>query len=154
MRQRWVPVAVLAAALFLINVIMRLVIRLGFNGNDTAETRASLAMFAMIGVVLAVATFVRSQKVPPSVWLPEIAVAAIGGMLLTVFVGPFVSGDVPFDGGAGNFFSQIWLYSGFAIVGTLLGYWIATAMGVDHRSKSLAAFARAKLSKPRRVVRR
>jgi len=39
-------------------------------------------------------------------------------------------------------------------VGTLLGYWIATMLGRDYRSKSLAAFARARTSKPRRVVRR
>jgi hypothetical protein len=154
MRQRWLPVVVLAAVLFVINVITRLVIRLGFNGNDTAESRATLFMFTVIGLVLAVVTFVRAQTVLPSGWLPEVAAGAITGMLLTIFLGPFVSGDVPFDGGAGNFFSQVWLYGGFAIVGTLLGYWIATALGRDYRSKSLKAFAQSKLNKPRRVVRR
>jgi hypothetical protein len=92
--------------------------------------------------------------VPPATWLQEIVTAALAAMLLTILVGPFISGDTPFGGGAGNFFSQVWLYGGFAIVGTLLGYWTATALGVDYRSKSLQAFARAKLAKPRRVVRR
>ncbi len=154
MRQRWVQVALLAAGLFAVNVIARLVIRIGFSDDDTAQNRVSIVMFAVIGVVLAIVTFVRSQRVPPSSWLPELAAAAIGGMLLTILVGPFVSGDSPFAGGAGNFFSQVWLYGGFAIAGTLLGYWIATMLGRDYRSKSLAAFARAKLTKPRRVVRR
>ncbi|WP_199752348.1 hypothetical protein [Actinoplanes sp. ATCC 53533] len=154
MRQRWVSIALLAAGLFAINVIARLVIRIGFNDNETAQNRVSIVMFAVIGVVLAIITFVRAQRVPPSSWLPELGAAAIGGMLLTILVGPFVSGDGPFSGGAGNFFSQVWLYGGFAIVGTLLGYWIATMLGRDYRSKSLAAFARAKTSKPRRVVRR
>ncbi|RSM67876.1 hypothetical protein DMB66_14675 [Actinoplanes sp. ATCC 53533] len=147
-------IALLAAGLFAINVIARLVIRIGFNDNETAQNRVSIVMFAVIGVVLAIITFVRAQRVPPSSWLPELGAAAIGGMLLTILVGPFVSGDGPFSGGAGNFFSQVWLYGGFAIVGTLLGYWIATMLGRDYRSKSLAAFARAKTSKPRRVVRR
>ncbi len=154
MRQRWVQIASLAAALFAINVIARVVIRIGFNEDDTAQNRVSIVMFAVIGLVLATVTFFRSQRVPPSSWLPELAAAAIGGMLLTILVGPFVSGDSPFSGGAGNFFSQVWLYSGFAIVGTLLGYWVATMLGRDYRSKSLAAFARAKTTKPRRVVRR
>jgi len=154
MRQRWVQIASLAAALFAINVIARVVIRIGFNEDDTAQNRVSIVMFAVIGLVLATVTFFRSQRVPPSSWLPELAAAAIGGMLLTILVGPFVSGDSPFSGGAGNFFSQVWLYSGFAIVGTLLGYWLATMLGRDYRSKSLAAFAKAKLTKPRRVVRR
>lgn len=154
MRQRWVPIAVLAAGLFAINVIARLVIRLGFQDNDTAENRVSLVMFAVIGVVLATVTFIRAQRVPPSTWLPDLAAAALAGMLLTILVGPFVSGDTPFESGAGNFFSQVWLYGGFAIVGTLLGYWIATMLGRDYRSRSLRAFAQARTSKPRRVVRR
>ena len=154
MRQRWVSIALLAAGLFAINVIARLVIRIGYNDNETAQNRVSIVMFAVIGVVLAIVTFIRAQRVPPSTWLPDLGAAAIGGMLLTILVGPFVSGDGPFSAGAGNFFSQVWLYGGFAIVGTLLGYWIATMLGRDYRSKSLAAFARAKTSKPRRVVRR
>ena len=154
MKQRWVPVAILAAGLFAVNVIARLVTRLGFSGDETAENRVSIVMFAVIGVVLAIVTFVRAQQRPPSGWLPEIAVAAIAGMLLTILVGPFVSGDTPFEAGAGNFFSQVWLYGGFAIVGTLLGYWVATALGRDYRSRTLSAFAQARATKPRRPVRR
>ncbi|OJF14409.1 hypothetical protein [Couchioplanes caeruleus] len=154
MKQRGVRIAVLAAALFGINVVARLVAHFGFSGDDAAENRISIAMFAAIGLVLATVTFVRAQRVPPGIWLPDLAAAAIGGMLLTILVGPFVSGDYPFSGGAGNFFSQVWLYGGFAIVGTLLGYWIATMLGRDYRSKSLRAFTVAKTTKPRRVVRR
>lgn len=154
MRQRWAKIAVLAAALFAINVVARLVTRLGFPDNATAENRASIAMFTAIGLLLAGVAFVRSQRVPPSQWLPDLAAAAAGGMLLTVLIGPFVSGDHPFSGGAGNFFSQIWLYAGFAIVGTLIGYWIATMLGRDYRSRTLRALATSRLTKPRRVVRR
>ena len=154
MKQRWVPVAVLAAGLFAINVVARLVTRLGYNGDETAENRVSIVMFAVIGIVLAVVTFIRAQQKPPSRWLPEIAVAALAGMLLTILIGPFVSGDTPFAGGAGNFFSQVWLYGGFAIVGTLLGHWLATALGRDHRTRLMRAYAQARSTKPRRPVRR
>jgi hypothetical protein len=154
MRQHWVRIGLLAAALFAVNVIARVVIRIGFSEDEAAQNRVSIIMFAVIGIVLAIVTFLRAQRVPPSSWLPELAAAALGGMLLTILVGPFISGDSPFEAGAGNFFSQVWLYGGFAIVGTLLGYWVATMLGRDYRSKSLAAFARAKTAKPRRVVRR
>jgi hypothetical protein len=153
-RQRWVPIALVAVGLFAINVIARLIIRLGFNGDDTAENRVSLVMFAVVGLTLAVITFIRAQQQRPSQWLPELTAAAVIAMLLTILVGPFISGDGPFDGGAGNFFSQVWLYGGFAIVGTLLGYWVATALGRDYRSRSLSAFAQSRATKPRRVVRR
>jgi hypothetical protein len=154
MRQRWLAIAALAVGLFAINVAVRLVVRLGFAGSDTAENRASLIMFAVIGMVLAVIVFLRAQRVPPSSWLPDLSLAAVGGLLLTILIGPFISGDTPFESGAGAFFAQVWLYGGFAIGGSLLGYWTATALGLDYRSKSLKAFAQAKLTKPRRVVRR
>jgi predicted membrane protein len=153
-KRRWMTIVLVALGLFAINVIARLVIRLGFHDNDTAEGNVSLAMFGVIGVVLAAITFVRSQRHRPVEWLPDLAGAAVIGMLLTILIGPFISGDGPFANGAGDFFSQVWLYGGFAIVGTALGYWVATALGRDYRSRTLSAFAQSRATKPRRVVRR
>ena len=51
------PVGVLAAALFAVNVVARLVIRFGFDGDDTAADRVSLAMFVVIGLILAAVAF-------------------------------------------------------------------------------------------------
>ena len=154
MKQRGVPIAALAVGLFAINVVARLISRLAFSGDENAENRVSIGMFSVIGLALAVYTFLRAQRKRPGEWLPEIAAGAIGGLLLTVLVGPFISGDTPFESGAGNFFAQIWLYGGFAIVGTLLGYWVATALGRDYRSRSLTAYTQTRAAKPRRVVRR
>jgi hypothetical protein len=152
--KRWFPIAVIAVGLFAINAVTRVVIRLWFHDSDAAETRASLVMFALIGLALAVWTFVDAQRERPAQWLPRVVFGAVGGMLLTIFVGPFVSGDQPFDGGAGSFFSKIWLYGGFAIAGVLIGYWTATALGRDYRSKSLKAYTQTRAAKPRKVVRR
>ena len=154
-QQRWFPIAALAVGLFAINVVTRLVIRLAFNGNDGAESKASIVMFALIGLTLAAWTFRAAQRRKPIDWLvPDLVLGAAGGMLLTVLVGPFVSGNQPFDDGAGNFFSQIWLYAGFAIVGTLIGYWTSMVLGRDYRSRSLKAFAERSAARPRRPVRR
>jgi hypothetical protein len=112
-------------------------------------------MFAVIGLTLAVWTFVASQRKRPTDWLlPDLVFGALTGMLLTVLAGPFVSGGYPFDSGAGYFFSQIWLYGGFAIAGTVLGYWVAMMLGRDYRSRSLKAYTESRNAKPRKVVRR
>jgi Na+/melibiose symporter-like transporter len=154
-QQRWFPPVVLAVGLFAINVLARLIIRFGFDGEDAAESRATIIMFSVIGLVLAVWTFVACQRRRPSDWLlPDLVGGAAGGMLLTVLVGPFVSGGEPFASGAGDFFAQVWMYGGFAILGTLLGYWLAMLLGRDYRSRSLKAFATASRARPRRVVRR
>lgn len=154
-QRRWFPIAALGLGLFAINAVTRLVMRLGFHGNDSAENKASIVMFALLGIVLAVWSFVVSQARRPSEWLvPDWFLATVGGMLLTVLAGPFISGNQPFSGGAGSFFSQIWLYVGFALVGTLLGYGIAVMLGRDYRSRALTAYTAARTAKPRKVVRR
>ncbi|WP_328462210.1 hypothetical protein OHA21_34620 [Actinoplanes sp. NBC_00393] len=150
--QRWFRITVLAVALFAINAVARLVVRFGFDGSDTAQSRATIVMFVLISLVLGTLTFIRAQRVRPSDWLPDIGFGALGGMLLTVLVGPFISGNGPFANGAGDFFAQIWLYAGCSIAGTLLGYWVAVLLGRDYRSKSLKAFTERRHTHPRRVV--
>lgn len=154
MRERWLPVGVLAAVLFAVNVVARLLTRLGYDGDPEAADRISLGMFAVIGLILAVIAFVRGRRQPVARWGSDVAVAVLVAMVLTVFVGPFVSGSYPFADGVGSFFAQIWLYAAFAGGGALLGFLVLTALGWDHRSESLRRYAELKRSKPRRVVRR
>ncbi|SDX98494.1 hypothetical protein SAMN05444365_101292 [Micromonospora pattaloongensis] len=154
MRERWLPVGVLAGVLFAVNVVARLVTRFGFDSDPEIQDRASLAMFVVIGLVLAVVAFVRGRRQPLARWSGDVAVAVLAAMVLTIFVGPFLSGSAPFAGGAGEFFSQIWLYAAFAGGGALVGYLVLTAFGLDHRSQSLKRYAETTLAKPRRVVRR
>lgn len=154
MKDRWLPVGVLAGVLFAVNVAARLVARLGFNEDGEAQDRISLGMFVVIGLILAVLAFMWGRRRPAARWIADIGAAVIVAVLLTVFVGPFVSGDSPFEGGAGDFFAQIWLYAAFAIGGSLVGYLILVALGLDYRSQGLKRYAEAKLARPRRVVRR
>jgi hypothetical protein len=154
MKDRWLPIGVLAGVLFAVNVAARLVARLGFNEDGEAQDRVSLGMVVAIGLILAAMAFVWGRRYPAGRWIPDIGAAALVAMLLTVFVGPFVSGDSPFEGGAGDFFAQIWLYAAFAIGGSLVGFLILVALGLDYRSQGLKRYAEAKLAKPRRPVRR
>jgi hypothetical protein len=154
MRDRWLPVGVLAGLLFAVNVIARLVARFAFNGDAEVQDRLSLAMFALIGLILAVVAFLWGRRYPAGKWGSDVGAAVLVAMALTVFVGPFISGSYPFANGAGEFFSQIWLYAGFTGAGALVGYLVLTALGLDHRSQSLKRYAETREAKPRRVVRR
>ncbi|MFC7548187.1 hypothetical protein [Plantactinospora sp. GCM10030261] len=154
MKRRWLPVGVLAGVLFAINVVARLIIRLGFEDDTEAADRVSLAMFAVIGLILAGVAFTWGRDRPVARWSADMAAAVLAAMLLTIFVGPFVSGVTPFSSGAGAFFAQIWLYAGFTAVGALVGYLVLVALGKDHRSESLRRYAQTRQAKPRRVIRR
>ncbi|MFI6260731.1 hypothetical protein [Micromonospora sp. NPDC051006] len=154
MDKRWRDVGVLAAALFAVNVVARLIIHFGFDGDDTAADRVSLGMFVVIGLILAAVAFAWGRRRPLGAWAADVAAAVLVAMLLTVLVGPLLVGNNPFSGGAGTFFAQIWLYLAATIAGTLIGYLLLTALGRDHRSQTLKRYAEVKTAKPRRVVRR
>ncbi|MEU4676724.1 hypothetical protein [Micromonospora sp. NPDC023737] len=154
MDRRWRDIGVLAGVLFAINVVARLIIHFGFDGDDTVADRVSLGMFVLIGVILAAVAFVWARRRPLGDWAADVAGAVLVAMVLTVLVGPLLVGDSPFAGGAGTFFAQIWLYLGATLVGTLVGYLVATALGLDHRSQSLKRYTELKAAKPPKVVRR
>ncbi|CCH21206.1 hypothetical protein [Micromonospora lupini] len=154
MDRRWRTIGVLAGGLFAVNVVARLIIRFGFDGDDAAADRVSLVMFVVIGLALAVVAFRWARRRPLAEWAGDIAVVVVAALALTVLVGPLVVGHNPFAGGAGTFFAQIWLYLLATGLGTMIGYLVATALGLDHRSQQLKRYAEVKAAKPRRVVRR
>ncbi|MCW3841394.1 hypothetical protein ONA70_14935 [Micromonospora yasonensis] len=154
MRERWRAIGVLAAALFLVNVVARLVIRFGFPDDDAAADRVSWLMFVAIGLILAVLAFRWGGDRPVGRWTADLTGAVAVALALTVFVGPLLVGKSPFDGGAGLFFAQIWLYLAATVAGVLVGFLTLTALGRDYRSQQLKRYAELKAAKPRKVVRR
>lgn len=148
MRKRWLPVGVLAIGLFAINVVARLVARLGFNGDAEAADRITLLMLIAVGLTSLVVAALWCRRAPLGRWSADLAVASLAGLVLAIFVGPFISGTTPFAEGAGEFFKQVWLWAGFSGGGAALGFMIMTALGRDYRSVSLKRFAEAKLARP------
>jgi len=154
MRERWVRIGALAAGLFAINLVARAVAKFGYGDDVETQDRISLGFFAVVAVVLAVFAFRWGRERAVGQWLGDVLGAVVIACLATVLLGPLVFGGNPVSGGAGEFFAQIWLYGGFSAGGLILGYLLLVVLGKDYRSQQLAAFSQAKLSKPRRVLRR
>jgi hypothetical protein len=154
MRNRWLRIGALSGALFAINLVARAIANFVYDDDTKMQDRISLVFFGVVAVVLAVVAFRWGRDRVLGVWLADMLASVVIAGLVTVVLGPAVYGANPVGGGAGEFFAQIWLYAGFAGGGVLLGYLLAVVLGKDYRSRQLAAFSKAKLSKPRRVVRR
>ena len=154
MRERWLPVGVLALVLFAVNVAGRVVAKVWADGNDDKEIRVGLVALAVIGVVVLGVTIWWVQRRPmPRVWA-DLAFAVGFGCLASVLIGPLLVGDQPFAEGAGLFFRQIWWYLGISLAAAGLGMLIVMTLGKDWKSQAWKRYAEQATARPRKVVRR
>lgn len=148
-KQRWLPVGVLAVALFAINVIGRWVAE--SIDTDDKKSVAGLVVFGVIALVFAVLAVYWGRNRPMARVVADLAFGAIAGCALSIMLGPLLIGASPFAQGAGAFFAQIWLYGAVAGAGTVLGLIGLIAVGADYKAKQLKSFAERSKSRPRRV---
>ena len=154
MKERWLPVGLLAVVLFAVNVAGRVVAKFWADGNDDKEIRVGLVALAVIGVAVLGVTVRWVQRHPiPRVWA-DLAFGVGAACLASVLLGPFLVGEQPFDEGAGLFFRQIWWYLGIGLVAAGLGMLVVMTLGRDWKSRAWKRYAEQATSKPRKVVRR
>jgi hypothetical protein len=154
MKERWLPVGILAGVLFVINALGRVVAKLWADGNEQRETNAGYVALALICLVMIAAAVRWVRRYPtPRVWW-DFAVAAVAGCLLSVLIGPFIVGDQPFAEGAGIFFRQIWWYLGLTLGGAGFGALVVMTLGQDWKSQAWKRYAEQNRNRPRKVVRR
>jgi hypothetical protein len=154
MRARWLPVGILAGVLFAINAVVRLIVWQFGPKSDSKQITIGLIGLGLVALLMGLAAYRWSTRYPLSRVVADLAVAVAVACLLTVLVGPFAGGSVPFKEGAGVFFGEIWQYLGFAGGGAVLGLLVAIMLGRDYRSKALKRYAELARAKPRKVVRR
>jgi len=151
---RWLRIGVLVLVLFAINVVGRLVVRIGSIEDVDTQDLATLIAYGAVGLVLAVLAAWWGRQRPIGEVIADLAGGAVGALALILLVGPFVSGTSPGAVGAGDSFNVAWQYAGFAAGGALIGLLLLIMVGLDYKSQSLKRYAQAKLTKPHRPVRR
>lgn len=154
MKGRWLPVGLAAGALFVANVIARFVVWQAAPHSDSTQITIGLILFGVVGLSMVVAASWWGRRYPMPRVVADLAVVILASCLLSVLVGPFAGGSVPFKEGAGLFFGEIWRYLGYTAAGAVLGLLVLIALGLDYRSRALKRYAEVRAARPRRVVRR
>ena len=152
---RWREVGIVAGVLFAINVAGRFAAKMIKAGNQqTLDDRQALAGFITLGAIalvfLALTLYWGRIR---SMWEvgTNLGFAAVIACVLSIFLAPLIVGKSPFEGGAGNFFSQIWWWGGLAIGGVTFGFIILISFTADYKSKQLKSFAERQKAQPKRV---
>jgi hypothetical protein len=154
MKERWLPVGVLAGALFVVNVIARLVVRFAAGSDDDKQVTIGLWALVATGVVLIPVAYWWARRWPLPRVLGDIAVAVVAACVLAVLIGPFVSGVAPFSQGVGLVFRQFFYFLAMSAGGVLLGLLAVMTAGQDYKSQAWKRYAERVQAKPRKVVRR
>jgi hypothetical protein len=154
MKDRWLPVGLVAGALFVVNAVARLVVWQVAPKSDSTQITIGLILFGLVGLTMVGAAFWWGRRYPTPRVFADLAVVILASCLLSVLVGPFAGGSVPFKEGVGLFFGEVWRYLGYTAAGVVLGLLILMALGLDYRSQALKRYAEVRSAKPRRVVRR
>jgi H+/Cl- antiporter ClcA len=154
MKEKWLPVGILAGVLFAVNVLGRVIAKVWADGDDDRQINIGLVALGLVGLITLVASIRWVQRYPmPRVW-GDLGIAVCAACLASVLIGPFLVGDAPFDEGAGLFFRQIWWYLGVTLGAGLFGALVVMTLGRDWKSKAWQRYAEQSRSRPRRVVRR
>src|SRR3954454_19515397 len=154
MNERWRPVGILAAGLFAVNLIARLVVRFGAGKDDSKQVTIGLWALIAVGAVLIPVAFWWARRRPLPRVIGDIAIAVAVACVLAVLIGPFVSGVAPFKDGVGLVFRQFFYYAAVSAGGTLIGILAGMTVGQDYKSQAWKRYAQRASAKPRKVVRR
>lgn len=152
MKQRWLPVGILAGGLFAVNVVGRLLGRL--TSDDTAEL--VVGSIALIGVCLVAAGAVVkwAPSHPMSRVSGDIAVASLLGAVVSLSVGPFISEGEVFGGGFGFYFAELFYYLLTCGIGAFFAALVVIILGKDYKSQGWKRYAEYVEAKPRKVIRK
>jgi hypothetical protein len=154
MKERWLPVGVLAGGLFLVNLVARLVVRFAAGSDDNKQITIGLWALFAVGAVLIPIAFWWARRWPLPRVVADILIGVLVACLLAVLIGPFVSGTKPFADGFGLVFRQFVYFVGVSAGGTLIGLLAVMTIGKDYKSQAWKRYADRVQAKPRKVVRR
>ncbi|BCJ37651.1 hypothetical protein Athai_51540 [Actinocatenispora thailandica] len=154
LRHRWTPVVLVALALFVINVIGRVVVYAAGIDGDKQMFMASLYSMLAMALVAGYAGFRWTRRYEMVRVVGEVGFAIILGSLLTTMVSPLFVGLDPFSGGASIYLRQLGVCFVICAVGALVGSLIVLAMGQDRTGRAWKYQEQRLRAKPRRTAKR
>ena len=152
MKQRWLPVGLLALAIFVVNALARFISWKAGVENPDAQSRLGLIGVIVVGLLVMAAAIRWSIRYPFPRVFGDMCVAIVTGTLLSVILGPFAGGQKPFAEGVEFFVYELMLFIAIGAVAALLGFVIVTALGKDWKSRGLKRFEQRYNRRPRRAV--
>ncbi|MER7275170.1 hypothetical protein ABT369_11990 [Dactylosporangium sp. NPDC000244] len=154
MKERWLPVGLVAGGLFVVNLVARLVVRIAAGDDDAKQITIGLWALFAVGAVMIPVAFWYGRRVPMIRVVGELGLAVVVACLLAVLIGPFVSGVGPFSNGVGLVFRQFFYFVGLSAIGAVIGLLVLMTTGLDYRSQSWKRYIEQTGTKPRKAVRR
>nr|BFE63311.1 hypothetical protein GCM10020063_078370 [Dactylosporangium thailandense] len=154
MKERWLPVGLVAGGLFVVNLVARLVVRIAAGDDDAKQITIGLWALFAVGAVMIPVAFWYGRRVPMIRVIGELGLAVVVACLLAVLIGPFVSGVGPFSNGVGLVFRQFFYFVGLSAIGAVIGLLVLMTTGLDYRSQSWKRYIEHAGTKPRKAVRR
>ncbi|HEV2087242.1 MAG TPA: hypothetical protein VGR21_02905 [Cryptosporangiaceae bacterium] len=139
---RWVQVAVAAAIFVVINLVARAAVRLAGPPDDARDLTVAVWSLGTMGVAAGVIGFLWTRRERLGRVAADLTVAVVTSALVVTLVGPFVSGTTPFASGFTFFLLLLAACVGVLSFGSALGVMIATALGLDPKSRAWQAYAR------------
>ena len=143
MKQRWLPVGVLAGTLFVVNIVARLVVRLAAGKDDGKQFWVGAVALAAVALVMLVAAvyWMRRHQTPRVVG--ELVLGGFVGGLLSSLIGPLISSGEAFPDGAGGVIADLFYYLVVCGFGAFLGGLGIMIAGLDYKSQSWKRYAEA-----------
>jgi hypothetical protein len=139
------PVAGAIAALFAVNAVARLIVRMAGSNSDEQFMIGVWSLGAMAVVAAGAACFWAARYLMPKVVADGLLVVTVTSLLVTL-VGPLFSGPSPFSeyvfsDALGDFMLQLIICLGVLGFGVVLGVLLAMALGIDPKSRAWKAQA-------------
>jgi hypothetical protein len=153
MNERWRRILIVAGGLFAINAISRFVTWKADIVSGTEQLRVALVATVVTALALAGLAAWAAPRYPFSRLAADLGAAAGIAIVLTMLVGPFAGGSVPFREGPEIFVYQVLLLIGIYAAGVGLGFMAVVALGKDWRSKGLKRYEATYKARPNRAVR-
>ncbi len=153
MKQRWLPVGLIALAIFVVNGASRLISHKFEINDDAAQATLGRIGVIVIGVLLFAVAIWWAIKYPFQRLIADVGLAILAGTVLAVVIGPFLGGSRPFAEGLEFFVYEVLLFLGIGAAAILLGFVVAVALGKDWRSRGLKRYEQHYARKPHRTAR-